>query len=53
MRVAPILVDAPNIADAAGLGSEAELGFGDEVDDLVGGQEVTGVVIENRRSVAR
>ena len=42
-----VLANLPDVANAAGLGSEPESRFGDEIDDLVGGEEVSRVVIES------
>ena len=49
MRVAAILPDLPHVADTAGLGRQPELTVGNQVDHLVGGKEVSRVMVEPAR----
>lgn len=51
MRVLRLLRDAPDIALRVGFGREAELRLGDQIDDFVGGQKITGIKIDAAKSL--
>src|SRR5690348_8942372 len=46
VRIAHLLREFPDITDAIGFRDEPEPRFGDQVDDLVGRQEVAGIEVE-------